>query len=213
MGAAADAEGSGFVASLSRPGGNITGVSQMMPALSGKRLELLREIRPKLSRVAYLAYASDPAHKLFLKQTQDAAQAMKISVQPVIVGGATELEQAFQSMMGGRAEAVIVQPLFSNALGLASRVSELAGRHRLPSISDGVGFTEAGGLMYYGPDGPALYTRIAGYVDRVLRGAKPADMPVELPQKFQLLINMKTARQLGVKIPQALQMRADKLVE
>lgn len=213
MGAAADAEGSGFVASLARPGGNITGVSMMMPALSGKRLELLREVTPGLSRIAYLAYASDPAHKLFLKQTQEAGQALEIGVQAVVVSSAAEFEQAFAAMKAGRADALIVHPIFINTLGFGPRVAELAGRYRLPTISDGPGFAEAGGLLYYGSDAPADFGRIAGYVDRILKGAKPADMPVQQPLKFQLVVNMKTAKLLGLKVPQSLLLRADKVIE
>lgn len=212
MGPAADAEGSGFVANLARPGGNITGVSMMMPALSGKLLELLREIMPRLSRVAYLAYASDPAHKMFLKQTQEAGHALKISVQAVVVGGAAEFEQAFAAMKAGRAEALIVHPTFSGQLGLGPRIAELAKKNRLPAISDGPGFAETGGLLYYGS---AAYdvSRIASYVDRILKGAKPADMPVEQPLKYQFLVNMKTAKQLRLKVPQTLLLRADRVIE
>lgn len=212
MGPAADAEGSGFVASLARPGGNITGVSMMMPALQGKLLELLREITPSLSRVAYLAYASDPGHKMFLKQTQEAGQALKIGVQAVVVSSAAEFEQAFAAMKAGRTDALIVHPTFSGQLGLGPRIAELAKKNRLPAISDGSGFAEAGGLLYYGS---AAYdvSRIAGYVDRILKGAKPADMPVEQPQKFQLLVNMNTAKQLGLKVPQSLLLRADRVIE
>ena len=213
MGPAADAEGSGFVASLARPGGNITGVSMMMPALSGKRLELLREVTPGLSRIAYLAYASTPDHKMFLQQTQEAGQVLKISVQAVVVGGAAEFEQAFAAMKAGRAEALIVHPIFSGQLGLGPRIAELANKHRLPTISDGPGFAEAGGLLYYGSDAAADFSRIAGYVDRILKGAKPADMPVEQTMKFQLVVNMKTAKQLGLKVPQSLLLRADRVIE
>jgi putative ABC transport system substrate-binding protein len=213
MGAAADAEGSGFVASLARPGGNITGVSMMMPAMSGKLLELLREITPRLSRVAYLGYASDPGQKMFLMQTQEAGYVLKIGVQAVVVNSAAEFEHAFAAMKAGRAEALIVHPIFTGQLGLGSRIAELAKKHRLPTISDGPGFAEAGGLLYFGSDAPALFNRIAGYVDRILKGAKPADMPVEQPQKFQLLVNMKTAKQLALKVPQSLLLRADRVIE
>jgi len=212
MGAAADAEGSGFVASLARPGGNITGVSMMMSELAGKRLELLRELVPRLSRVAYLAFGPDPAHKLFLKQTQEAGRSLKVRVQPVVVGGPEEFQSAFSAMRKERADALVVQPLFSNTLGLGPQVAELAATHRLPTISDGNGFAEAGGLLYYGPDVLAILGRIAGYVDRILKGAKPAELPVEQPRTFQLVINLKTAKRLGLKVPQSLLSRADKVI-
>ena len=213
MGSAADAEGSGFVASLARPGGNITGVSMMMSALAGKRLELLKEIVPKFSRVAYLAFGPDPAHKLFLKQTQEAGQSLKIRVHPVVVKGPEEFQNAFAAMKREGADALVVQPLFSNTLGLGPQVAELAATNRLPTISDGNGFAEEGGLMYYGPDNLAIYGRIAGYVDRILKGAKPADLPVEQPHKFQLVINLKTAKRLGLDVPQSLLSRADKVID
>ena len=150
---------------------------------------------------------------MFLKQTQEAGQALKISVQAVVVGGAAELDQAFTAMKAGRAEALIVHPTLSGQLGLGSRIAELANKHRLPTISDGPGFAEAGGLLYYGSDAAADFSRIAGYVDRILKGAKPADMPVEQTMKFQLVVNMKTAKQLGLKVPQSLLLRADRVIE
>lgn len=213
MGSAADAEASGFVESLARPGRNLTGVSMMMPALAGKRLELLKELQPGLHRVAYLAYAPDPAHKLFLKQTQEAGQALKVRVQPVLVQSAAEFSAAFAAMKKEHADAVIVQPLFSNNLGLGPQVAELAAANRLPSISDGAGYAEAGGLIYYGPDPAATYARIAGYVDRILKGARPAEMPVEQPQKFQMILNLATAKRLGLRVPQGLLVRADWVIQ
>ena len=169
MGAAADAEGSGVVASLARPGGKITGVSNMLTALAGKRLEILKEAVPRMTRVAYLAWADDPAHKLFLKQTQDAGGLLKVRVQPVVVNKAEELPAAFAAMAKERAEALIVQPLFTNTLGLGPGVSELALKHRLPSISDGSGFADAGGLIYSGPDAAAINSRIAPQANRVIQ--------------------------------------------
>ncbi len=213
MGTAADAEGSGFVANLARPGGNITGVSQMLPALSGKRLELLKEIVPRMNRVAYLGWAADPAHKLFLRQTQDAGAHLKVSIQPAIISNAGELPAAFAAMNKERAQAVIVQPLFNNNLGLGTQIADLAVKHKLPSISDGNSFADGGGLIFYGPDGQAIYSRIASYVDRILRGGNPAEMAVEQPQKFQFVVNMKTAKSLGIKMPQTILLRADRVIE
>ena len=148
-----------------------------------------------------------------MKQTQEAGQALEIGVQAVVVSSAAEFEQAFAAMKAGRADALIVHPIFINTLGFGPRVAELAGRYRLPTISDGPGFAEAGGLLYYGSDAPADFGRIAGYVDRILKGAKPADMPVQQPLKFQLVVNMKTAKLLGLKVPQSLLLRADKVIE
>ncbi len=213
MASVADAEGSGFVANLSRPGGNITGVSMMMPALSGKRLELLKEIVPRMARVAYLAYAPDPAHKLFLKQTQEAGSQLKVRIQPVLVNRPDELPGAFTAMTRERADALVVQPLFNSNLGLGPRVAELAIKHRLVSISDGNGYADSGGLIFYGPDALAIYSRIASYVDRILKGANPAEMAVEQPRKFQFIVNMKTTKRLGIKIPQSILLRADKVIE
>lgn len=213
MGAAADAEESGFVQSLARPGGNITGVSLMMPTLAGKRLQLLKELMPGLQRVAYLGYASGPSTNAFHQQTSEAAKSMKIAVQPVIANSERELPAAFATMQKARAQAVIVHPLFTNNLGLGPKVAELAAAHRLPSISDGTGYAEAGGLIYYGPDLASTFSGVAGYVDRVLKGGRPADMAVEQPRKFQLILNAATARRLGVDFPVALHMRADKVIE
>ena len=208
-----DSVGSGFVGSLARPGGNITGTSSIMPELAGKRLELLREILPKLSRVAFLAHGGDPSHPQFIKQVQDAAESVRLQVQPVVVKGSEEFESAFSAIARERAGAVIIQPLFAGVLGLAGPIAELATKNRLPTISDGLRFAEAGGLIYYGPDQLALWRRIPIYVDRILKGAKPADLPVEQPTKFELVINLKTAKQIGLTIPPNVLARADKVIK
>jgi putative ABC transport system substrate-binding protein len=213
MGSAADAEGSGFVASLARPGRNITGVSLMLSETTGKRLQILRDIVPRFARVAYLAYASDPSHKLFLNQMDEAGRSMKIRVQPVIVNGAQDFPSAFAAMSKERAGALVVQPLFASTLGLGPQVAELANSAHLPSISDGTGFADQGGLIFYGPDPAAIYERIAGYVDRILKGGNPAQMPVEQPTKFELVINMKAAKAMGLKIPQLVLLQADRVIE
>jgi putative ABC transport system substrate-binding protein len=185
-----DAVGSGLVASLARPGGNITGTSSIMPEFAGKRLELLREILPKISRVAFLAHAGDPSHPQFIKELQDAAESARLEVQPMVVKGAEEFQSAFSVM-----------------------ARELALKHRLPTISDGLRFADAGGLTYYGPDQLALWRRIPDYVDRILKGAKPADLPVEQPKKFELIINLKTAKQIGLAIPPSVLARAEKVIQ
>ena len=207
-----DAVGSGLVASLARPGGNITGTSSIMPEFAGKRLELLREILPKLSRVAFLAHAGDPSHPQFIKELQDAAESARLQVQPMVVKGQEEFEAAFFTMAKERTGAVIVQPLFAGVLGVAGPIAELAIKTRLPTISDGLRFADAAGLIYYGPDQLALWRRIPDYVDRILKGAKPADLPVEQPKKFDLVINLKTAKQIGLIIPPNVLARADRVI-
>ena len=211
--AVADAVGSGFVASLAQPGGNITGSTNILPELAEKRLGLLREVLPKLSRVAFLAYGPGPAHRLFVKEAQDAAQSFKIRFQPLVLAGVEEIEGAFSAMKKERAGALIVQPLFSAVLGQGPRVAELAAKNRIPSISDGFQFAEAGGLMFYGPDSIAVYQRAATFVDKILKGRKPADLPVEQPTKFELVFNLKTAKQIGLTIPPNVLARADRVIK
>jgi len=205
--------GNGFVTSLARPGGNITGISMMMPALAGKRIELLREISPKLSRVAFLGHGDDPSHKIFIRELQEAGSRVGVSVQPVVVRSATEFEGAFAAMKREKAEAVVVQPLFINTLGAGPQLVQLALQHRVPAISDGDGFAEAGGLIFFGPHPLSIYERLATFVDRVLRGAKPGEMPIEQPQRFELVVNLKTAKSLGIAIPRTIVHRADRVIE
>ena len=204
---------SGFVASLAHPEGNITGMSNMMPELAGKRLELMREVRPKLSRIAFLAYGPDPLHKVFVTDAQDAAETLKIQFRPVIVGKVEDIEAAFSTMNRERVEALIIQPLFISNLSQGQRIADLALKSRLPTVSDGGGFAEVGGLLFYGPDQKPMFQRAATFVDKVLKGAKPADLPVEQPTKFEFIINLKTARALNLKIPQSVLYRADKVIK
>jgi len=208
----ADPLGSGFVATLARPGGNITGLSTMAPELAGKRLELLREILPKLSRVAFLAHGGDPAYRLFIKEAQDAAERFAMKFQPVVTGGPQEFEAAFSAIVRERAGALIVQPLFTAVLGHGGRIADLATRNRLLSVSDPRRFAESGGLISYGPDFDSLYRGAATYVDKILKGTKPADLPVEQPTKFELVVNLKTAKQIGLTIPQNVLTRADRVI-
>jgi putative ABC transport system substrate-binding protein len=210
---AADPVGMGFVASLAQPGGNITGMSSMMPELAGKRLELLREVFPKLSRVAFLAFGSDPAHKLFVKEAREAAERARVKFQPLVITASEEIESAFSAMIKDRAGALIVQPLFINNLGQGQRIAKLAVKHRLPTVSDGIPFAEEGGLMFYGPNQKLLYRRAAVFVDKILKGTKPADLPVEQPMKFEFEINLKTAKQIGITIPQSVLFRADRVIK
>jgi putative ABC transport system substrate-binding protein len=213
MSGAADPVASGFVASLARPGGNITGLSLQSPELAGKRLELVKEIVPKLTRVAFLAHIGDPAHKLFLKEAQDIAPKIGLQIQPLAVQGPEEFELAFAAMIKERAGAVVIVPLFTgSALGLGPKVAGLAIKNRLPSVSDGIRFPEAGGLMSYGANRLDLWRRTASFVDKILKGAKPADLPVEQPIKFDFIVNLKTAKQIGVTIPQSVLFRADRVI-
>ena len=213
MGTAADPLGTGLVTNLARPDANITGLSMMMPELAGKRLELLRNWLPKLTRVAFLGYGPDPAHKQFIVQTQEAGRTLGMQVQVLIVHKADELESSFAEMAKQKAEGVVVQPLFANALGLGPRIAELALKSRLPSISDGAGFADQGGLIFYGPVARAMNERVAAYVDRILRGAKPGDLPVEQPQKFEFVVNLKTARAIGAEPPRGMLLKVDRLIE
>src|SRR5262245_28662054 len=209
----ADAVGSGFVTNLARPGGNMTGVTNIMPELAGKRLTLLREVIPKLSRVAFLAYAPDPAHKLFVKEAQQAAERLEMKFQPLVINAVEEIESAFSAMAKERAGALIIQPLFTSNLGQGKKIADLAVKNRLPTMSDGGGFPEAGGLMLYGPNQVHLARRVAVFVDKILKGAKPGDLPVEQPTTFEFVINLKTAKQIGLTIPQSVLYRADRVIK
>jgi putative tryptophan/tyrosine transport system substrate-binding protein len=210
---AADPVGMGFVASLARPGGNITGLSLQSPELTGKRLDLLREIIPKLARVAFLAYGKDPAHKLFVKEAYEVAPKIGIQIQSLVVEDPGEFDVAFAAMIRERAGALVVQPLLTgSALAQGGKVADLAISNRLPTLSDGIRFPEAGGLMSYGSHRLDLLRRAAVLVDKILKGAKPADLPVEQPTKFELVINLKTATQIGLTIPPNVLARADKVI-
>ena len=210
---AADPVRSGFVASLAQPGGNITGMSSIMPELAEKRLGLLREVVPKLSRVAFLAYGPDPAHKLFVKDAEDAARQFKMRFQPLIIGAPEGIEGAFSAMTKERAGALIVQPLFVTTLGQGRRIAQLAVKNRLPTISDGIPFADEGGLMLYGPDQKPMYRRAAVHVDKILKGTKPADIPVEQPMKFDFVINLKTAKEIGVTFPDIILFKANRVIQ
>jgi len=182
------------------------------PELAGKRLDLLREVLPKLSRVAFLAHGGDPAHKLFVKEAQEAAERFQVKFHPVVIGGSEELESAFSAIIKERAGALVVQPLFIGFLLQGRQIADLAARNRLPTISDVNQFAEEGGLMVYGPDRVALFRRAATYVDKILKGTKPADLPVEQPTKFEFVINLKTAKALNLTISQSVLFRADKVI-
>lgn len=205
----ADPVGVGLVASLARPGGNMTGVSTNSIALAGKRLELLREILPRVSRVAFLASAVDPNGVRFVEETRRAAERMGVRVQSAFVRGPEGFAEAFSEMVRDRAEAVIVQPLFNEH---RVRITELAARHRLPTISDDRPFSEFGGLIAYGASRAEVYRQLAVYVDRILKGAKPSDLPVVEPVRFELTVNLDTAKTLGLTIPASVLLRADHVI-
>jgi len=207
-----DPVGNGFVASLARPGGNITGLSSLTADLSGKRLELLKEILPKLSRVAVLGTSASPGMAQQLRETELAAGAFGVQLQYLDVLGPKDIETAFREARKGRADAVLVLrgPVLNSQ---RTQVVELAVKSRLPATYPQSEYVENGGLMSYGVSETDLFRRAATYVDKILKGAKPADLPVEQPTKFELIINLKTAKQIGLTIPPNLLARADKVIK
>jgi putative ABC transport system substrate-binding protein len=211
--ATSDPVGTGLVPNLARPGGNLTGVSNMMPDLESKRVELLREIMPGLKRVGFLGSTRDPAAKNFVREAQAAAERVGLRVHPVLVGSPDEIDGALVGMARDKIEAVIVQSLFVLSSGAAAKLAELALRDRLPAISNYAHFAERGGLMSYGPRGDFSRRAAAHYVGRILKGAAPADLPVQQPTEFQLVLNLRTAKALGLTIPPTLLARADEVIE
>ena len=208
---AADPVGSGFVASLARPGGNITGLSNINVDLSSKYVELLRAAIPKLSRVTVLVNPGHPRHPDYLKRIQVAGKTNGVTISPAQASTASQIEAAFGAMKRERAEALIVLP-DSFFFAQARRIAELAAQHRLPTMFWTRDPVEAGALMSYGQNIAEHYHRAATYIDKILKGAKPGDLPVEQPTKFELVINMKTAKALGLTM-QDLLFRADKVIE
>jgi len=205
-----DAVKQGFVPNLARPGGNITGMAAMASELAGKRLELLREATPRVSRIALL-WNPPGSSQDYMKDTQMAARSLGVALQSVEVRTADDFESAFASVLKGRAEALVVGPgqfLFNHQ----RRVVEFATKNRLPSIYAWKDPVSAGGLIAYGVNIPQVYRRAAHYVDRILRGTKPGDLPVEQPTKFDLVVNLKTATALGLAIPQSLLLRVDEVI-
>ena len=191
-----DPVGSGFVASLARPGGNITGLSTLAPEISGKQLELLKEIVPKLSRIALFGTSTRSGNAQSLREVELASAAFGLQVQYIDVVTPKDIGTAFQAARKGRADAMLVLSspvIFSERTAIA----DLAAKSRLPAIYPQSDYMDAGGLMFYGPSITDLFRRVAAYVDKILKGAKPADLPVEQPSKFELFINLKTAKQIG----------------
>jgi len=203
----------GIVASLARPGGNITGLTIRVPEFSGKQLELLREVVPRARRVAVLGQEANTANALTFEEMQPVASAFGLELHHIKVQRSNDLEDAFSKMMGTvRATALLIQAAsFFN--DNRKRIADLATRSRLPSIYDAKELAEAGILMSYGADRSYLYRRSAIFVDKILKGAKPADLPVEQPTKFELVINLKTAKRIGLTIPPNVLARADKVIK
>jgi putative ABC transport system substrate-binding protein len=203
----------GYVASLARPGGNITGLTHLAPELGGKRLELLKEIVAQLSRVAVLTDPGTGGHGPQIKELEIAAPALGIQIRPVEVRDAKELESAFSAMVKGRAGEAFIglqQPTLDR---LRDRIVELAAKSKLPAMYPNSEYVESGGLMSYAADIVAMFHRTATYVDKILKGTKPADLPVEQPTKFELIINLKAAQQIGLTVPPNVLVRADRVIK
>jgi putative ABC transport system substrate-binding protein len=206
-----DPVGSGFVASLARPGGNITGLSALSPEMSGKQLELMKEIIPKLSRVAVIGNSTNPGDAQALRETVLAAGAYELYLRYLDVQDAKDIEPVLRSAVKGRADALMV--LGNPILNLQrQRVVDLAAKLRLPAAYGRPEYVEAGGLMTYGTNYPELFRRAATYVDKILKGAQPADLPVEQPKKFEFIVNLKAAKQIGLTIPPNVLSRADRVI-
>ena len=212
MGAVGDPVASGLVTSLARPGGNITGLSSLTLDLEGKRLELLKDLLPTLARVAVLWDPTNPYSALALDQTQQTAQHMGVQIYPVRVHEADDFESAFATLARERPDALIVHG-YIVLVQHRTRIVDFVAQHRLPTIYSLREFVEAGGLMAYGVHLPEVYRRAAAHVDKVLTGTKPADIPVEQPTKFELVINLKTARVLGLTMPPTLLVLVDEVIQ
>jgi ABC-type uncharacterized transport system substrate-binding protein len=208
-----DPVSSGFIASLARPGGNITGLSTLAPEISGKRLELLKEIVPKLARVAVFGNSNNPESAQAFKEAELAAGALAVQLKYIEVRDPKDIETAFRAASNGRANAILVLSATPALLSQHELVAVLAVKNRLPAVYHRREYVEAGGLLFYGVNNMDLARRAAFYVDKILKGAKPADLPVEQPTKFELVINLKTAKQIGLTIPPNVLARADKVIK
>jgi putative ABC transport system substrate-binding protein len=206
-----DPVGSGFVASLARPGGNITGLSILTPEVSGKQLDVLKQIIPTLSRVAVLGDSKEPANNSSLRETERAAAALGLQVHYQDIRAPKELEDIFRIARKENADALIV--LVSSMAQSGGQLAALAVKYRLPAMYWQPQYVDNGGLMTYSVRLEDLYRRAATYVDKILKGAKPGDLPVELPYKFDLVINLKAAKQIGLTIPVGVLTRADRVIE
>lgn len=208
MASVADPVGTGLVASLARPGGNITGLSGTTAELGAKILELIREMIPSAQRAGVLVNATDPFSRIFVEQIERGGLSLGMTVQPVVVDGVDGFDAAISAMAKERADAVIVQP----SLPFKAAV-DLALKYKLPTISPSQVFTGAGGLVSYSADQNELYRSVAQYVDRILKGAKPSELPVLQPTRYELIVNLKTANSLGIVLPPTFVARADKVIE
>ena len=211
MAGVTDPVGNGFVHSLARPGGNITGLTHVAPDLTGKRLELLKEVVPRLGRVAVLWNPKQPGQAVAYKESQIAAQTLKLTLSSLEARNREEIERVLSGMGKDGAEAIFELPdpvIFLHR----ELITQFAARHRLPAMYSFREYVEAGGLMSYGTSFPGLFHRAATYVDKILKGAKPADLPVEQPTKFELIVNLKAAKQIGLTIPPNVLARADKVI-
>ncbi len=208
----ADPIGSGLVASLAQPGGNITGWTHLGRELRGKYVELLKEAVPSITRIGVLWNPTNPIHEPSLQNAGVAAQALKLQLDPVGVRDPDELESAFSALVRKHDQALVVLPdgMF---LAQGDRIITLAARNKVPTLYGVIELAEAGGLMGYGVNFPDMYRHGASFVDRILRGAKPSDLPVEQPTKFELVVNLKTAKTLGLTIPQSVLVRADEVIQ
>jgi putative tryptophan/tyrosine transport system substrate-binding protein len=207
----ADPVGSGLVASFARPGGNVTGLTPLTPELGGKRLELLKEVVPKLSRVAVLWHSDGPGQKPQMEGMELAANALRLKLQPLDAREPNDFEALFHAATRGRADAVVAlsSPRFTSH---RAQIVGLATKKRLPSVYVSSDWVEADGLMSYGANSDDRWRRASYYVDKILKGAKPADLPVEQPTKFEFVINLKAAKQIGLTIPPNVLVRADKVI-
>lgn len=207
-----DPVATGLIADLARPGGNITGLATLSPELSGKRIELLKEAVPSANRIAVFSNPTSLTNPLQLNQVRFAAQALSVEIQPFEVSKSEDFEPTYAAMVRERTNAftVLPDPVF---IAHRSRIVALAAKYKLPGIYDRRAYTDVGGLMTYGPDFPDLLRRAATYVDKILKGAKPAELPVEQPTKFELVVNLKTAKQIGVTIPPQVLARADSVIK
>jgi len=211
MGVDDDPVGNGFVASLARPGGNITGLASLAPEIGGKQLELLKEIVPRLSRVAVLGTSTQPGNAQSLREAEVAAQALAVKLQYLDVLSPKDIEPVFRTASNGRAEAVLVvraSVFFSHR----KQIVDLAAKRQLPAMYYTTEYVEEGGLMTYGVSITDLFRRAATYVDKILKGAKPAELPIEQPTKFELVINLKTAKRIGLTISPNVLARADRVI-
>ena len=211
-GSCGDPTENGLAVSLAKPGGNVTGLASLSAELIGKRLELMKELLPGVSRHAVFVFPANPGMQATSRALDEAGRKLGVEIQRVEIRGPDDFEGAFRSTARGGAGAVVLQddPLLRSAM---TRIAELALKHQLPVSSGVVEVAEAGGLIAYGPDRVDLYRRAAGFVDRILKGARPEDLPFEQATKFGLVLNLKTARALGVTVPQSFVLRADRVIE